>query len=125
MPLSHTKFCGLPGYLNSPSPVSRDAPYTRLRIEVWDYDLVGVDDFMGEVTIDLTYLMTGKVFVTMIYITALPIYCFASLRCFKFQSCIVYILERSCGFAPAHCVRARARKIEALLLKIPANVAEY
>jgi len=48
---------------NLPSPVSRDAPYTRLRIEVWDYDLVGVDDFMGEVTIDLTYLMTGKVFV--------------------------------------------------------------
>jgi len=37
-----------------------DAPYTRLRIEVWDKDRLSADDFMGEVYVNLCPLMDGR-----------------------------------------------------------------
>jgi len=39
---------------------NRDAPYTQLRLEIWDRDLMSRDDFIGEVCINLCPLMDGR-----------------------------------------------------------------
>ena len=36
------------------------APYTRLRLEVWDRDLLSRDDFIGEVNVSLCPLMDAR-----------------------------------------------------------------
>ena len=36
------------------------APYTALRLEVWDRDFLSRDDFMGEATIHLCALMDSR-----------------------------------------------------------------
>ena len=46
------------GTLNEMGEYDNDAaPYTKLRLEVWDSDLLAPDDFLGEVTVALTPLM--------------------------------------------------------------------
>ena len=40
---------------------NRSAPYTSLRIEVWDRDRLSRDDFIGEVSVRLCPLMDGRV----------------------------------------------------------------
>ena len=36
------------------------APFTRLRLELWDKDYFSRDDFIGEVTLPLTPMMDGR-----------------------------------------------------------------
>ena len=40
---------------------NRHAPYTALRLEVWDRDRLSRDDFIGEVYVRLCPLMDGRV----------------------------------------------------------------
>ena len=51
--------------LSSPLPclpplVPQHAPYTSLRLEVWDRDRLSFDDFIGEVMVPLCPLMDGR-----------------------------------------------------------------
>ena len=39
---------------------NRQAPYTRLRLELWDSDLMSRDDFIGEVSVPLCPMMDGR-----------------------------------------------------------------
>ena len=39
---------------------NHEAPYTRLRLEVWDRDLLSRDDFIGEVSCPLCPLMDAR-----------------------------------------------------------------
>ena len=39
---------------------NEDAPYTTLRLEVWDRDLLSRDDFIGEVSVQLLPLMDAR-----------------------------------------------------------------
>lgn len=40
--------------------INRTAPFTTLRIEMWDHDRLSLDDYIGEATVLLTMLMDGR-----------------------------------------------------------------
>ena len=57
LPLASTELPPLPLATQYDNP---DAPYTQLRVEVWDRDLLNPHDFIGEATLLLCPLMDSR-----------------------------------------------------------------